>query len=103
MPPPLYPDELPLIVQLLTVSVEWAKPFPAAKQIPPPPVALSPPAVLPLITQLLSVTVSVSLLLFSSSQKMPPPAPGTMPGANPLLIDSPSIVTVWRRVRKMRQ
>src|SRR5947208_7960887 len=68
IPPPRRSAELPLIVQLLTVSVEWAKPFPAAKQIPPPPVALSPPAVLPLITQLLSVTVSVSLLLFSSSQ-----------------------------------
>src|SRR5213080_1059928 len=98
IPPPRRSAELPLIVQLLTVSVEWAKPFPAAKQIPPPPGALSPPAVLPLITQLLSVTVSVSLLLFSSSQKLPPPAPGTMPGAHPLLLDSPSIVTVWRRI-----
>src|SRR6266480_5931403 len=98
MPPPLYPDELPPMVQLLTVSVEGAKPFRAAKQIPPPPVASFGPAVFPLITQLLTVTASASLLNSSSSQKMPPPGQGALPGARPLVIDSPSIVTVCCKI-----
>src|ERR1700751_4152207 len=102
MPPPRYPDELPLIVQLLTVSVEGAKSFGVKMQIPPPPVALLPIAVLPLMTQLLSVTASLSLLTSSSSQKMPPPELCCAEG-KPLLIVSPSIVTVCCRIGKMRK
>src|SRR5207247_9472974 len=92
MPPPLYPlHELPLIVQLFTVSVEGAKPFMAPKEMPPPPPKpVGPPAVLPVMTQLLTVTASLSLLNSSSSQKMPPPASGELPSARarPLGSDS---------------